>query len=72
MLLLLTFLMCLQNNYHASEAGLFLRIVKDLYDNNNKEEEENRQAFIGEDHYEISNFFQNFSKWESYYLLIIE
>ena len=43
-----------KTNYRASEAGLFLRIVKDLYDT--KEEEKNRQAFIGEDHYEMSFF----------------
>ena len=52
-------------NYRPNELELFLRIVKDVYDN----QEENRQAFIGEGDSEMSDFFKNFSKGESYYLL---
>ena len=58
-----------KTNYRANEAKFFLRIVKDVYDT---KEEENRQAFIGEGHYDIPNFFRKFSKWESYYPLIID
>ena len=58
-----------KTNYRANELELFLRIVKDVYDT---QEEENRQAFIGEGDFEMSDFFRNFSKSESYYLLTTE
>ena len=58
-----------ETNYRANELELFLRIVKDVYDT---QEEENRQAFIGEGDFEMSDFFRNFSKGESYYLLTTE
>ena len=58
-----------KTNYRANELELFLRIVKDVYDT---QEEENRQAFIGEGDFEMSDFFRNFSKGESYYLLTTE
>ena len=40
-------------NYRANELQLFLRIAKDVYDN----QEQNRQAFIGEGDSEMSDFF---------------
>ena len=52
-----------KTNYRANELELFLRIVKDVYDT--QEEEENRQVFIGEGDFEMSDFFRNFSKAES-------
>ena len=52
-----------KTNYRANELELLLRIVKDVYDT--QEEEENRQVFIGEGDFEMSDFFQNFSKGES-------
>ena len=58
-----------KTNYRANELELFLRIVKDVYDT---QEEENRQTFIGEGDFELSDFFRNFSKSESYYLLKTE
>ena len=58
-----------KTNYRSNELELFLRIVKDVYDT---QEEENRQAFIGEGDFEMSDFFRNFSKGESYYLLTTE
>ena len=58
-----------ETNYRANELELFLRIVKDVYDT---QEEENRQAFIGEGDLEMSDFFRNFSKCESYYHLTTE
>ena len=59
-----------KTNYRANELELLLRIVKDVYDT--QEEEENRQVFIGEGDFEMSDFFRNFSKGESYYLLTTE
>ena len=56
-------------NYRANELELFLRIVKDVYDT---QEEGNRQTFIGEGGFEMSDFVRNFSKGESYYLLTTE
>ena len=41
-------------NYRADEQELFLRIVKDIYDTQG---EENRQTFIGEGDFEMSDFF---------------
>ena len=58
-----------KTNNRANELELFLRIVKDVYDT---QEEKNRQAFIGEGDFEMSEFFRNFSKGESYYLLTTE
>ena len=58
-----------KTNYCANEVELFSRIVKDVYDT---QEEDSRQAFIGEGDFEMSKFFRNFSKGESYYLLITE
>ena len=58
-----------KTNYCGNELELFSRIVKDVYDT---QEEENRQAFTGESDFEMPNFFRNFSKGESYYLLITE
>ena len=58
-----------KTNHRVNELELFLRIVKDVYDT---QEEENRQAFIGEGDFEMSDFFRNFSKGESYYLLTTE
>ena len=46
-----------------------VHIVKNVSDS---QEEENRQAFIGEGDFEMFDFFQNFSKGESYYLLTTE
>ena len=55
-----------KTDYRANELELFLRIVKDVYDT---QEEENRQAFISEGDFEMSDFFRHFSKGESYNLL---
>ena len=43
-----------KTDYRANELELFLRIVKDVYDT---QEEENRQAFISEGDFEMSDFF---------------
>ena len=40
-------------NYRANELELFLRIAKDVYHN----QEQNREAFIGEGDSEMSDFF---------------
>ena len=48
-----------KTNYCANELELFSRIVKDVY---NTQEEDSRQAFIGEGDFEMSKFFRNFSK----------
>ena len=46
-------------NYCGNNLELLLRMVKDVY---NTEEEEKRQAFIGEGEFEMSDFFRNYSK----------
>ena len=43
-----------KTNYRADQHELFLQIVKDIYDT---QEEENRQAFIGEGDFEMSDLF---------------
>ena len=48
-----------KTNYCANELELLLRIVNDVY---NTQEEENRQVFIGEGEFEMSDFFRNYSK----------
>ena len=55
-----------KTNYRANELELFLRIFKNVYD---AQEEENRQACTGEGDFEMPDFFRNFSKGETYYLL---
>ena len=44
-------------NYRADELELFLRIVKDIYDTQG---EENRQTFIGEGDFEMSDFVSKY------------
>ena len=41
-----------KTNYRADQLELFLHIVKDIYDT---QEEENRQAFIGEGEFDMSD-----------------
>ena len=41
-----------KTNYRTDQLELFLHIVKDIYDT---QEEENRQAFIGEGEFEMSD-----------------
>ena len=48
-----------KTNYCANKLELLLRIVNDVY---NTQEEENRQVFIGEGEFEMSDFFRNYSK----------